>query len=416
VSGPNTSARAEEPPTSTHGRYLLGFMLLGVLAGTSNGVAKVVLPLYAASLHAPPWQIGLVGGLQFSGMLLLSMPVGGLIDRHGSRPLFRFGGLAGAALFLLGFTHMERPEQLIVGVIGFGLLNPFRMVVTQTEFLHLLPRIGPRKAGWQRASHSLGLFFVGPMLGAQLLALLGYRGVFVAIGVGLLVTVLVGDQVLSSAPPGRGSAATPLMQRVRAQLGIIVSRRELRQSMLIELCGQVAMSYFAVFVVLIGIRQFQLSVPEAAGLVSLQGAVFVLTLFLAGGPLAPLRDAPRYTLAFALLLATELLLAFPLGVGSLYAASALLGLGLGVQHLTSVNRFAALTAELGRGRVGGLFSLSGPAGGLIGAVAGGFLGQRYGLLSGFRVLAVLYTVLTLWQARAALAEGPRLTLSPSEGE
>jgi MFS family permease len=392
-------------------------MLLGVLAGTSNGVAKVVLPLYAASLHAAPWQIGLVGGLQFSGMLLLSMPVGRLIDRHGSRPLFRFGGLAGAALFLLGFTQMQQPTQLIVGVICFGLLNPFRMVATQTEFLHLLPRIGPRKAGWQRASHSLGMFFIGPMLGAQLLTLLGYRGVFVAIAIGLLITVLVGDRVLSGAPPGRGSLALPLGQRVRAQFHIIFTRRELRQSMVIELAGQVAMSYFAVFVVLIGIRQFQLSVPQAASLVTLQGAVFVLTLFFAGGVLSPLRDHARYTIAFALLFATELLLAFPVGVASLYGAAALLGLGLGVQHLTSVNRFAALTAELGRGRVGGLFSLSGPAGGLIGAVAGGFLGQRFGLLSGFRVLAVLYGILTAWHARGVLTEATSpLALAESEPE
>ncbi|WP_437618725.1 hypothetical protein [Sorangium sp. So ce1151] len=82
----------------------------------------------------------------------------------------------------------------------------------------------------------------------------------------------------------------------------------------------------------------------------------------------------------------------------------LLGLGLGVQHLTSVNRFAALTAELGRGRVGGLFSLSGPAGSLIGAVAGGSLEQRFGLLSGFRVLAALYAVLMVWHARGVLTE------------
>ncbi|WP_437904681.1 MFS transporter [Sorangium sp. So ce327] len=385
-------------------RYLLGFMVLGLLAGSSNGVAKVVLPLYAASLHASPWQIGLVGGLQFTGMLLLSMPVGGLIDRHGSRPLFRFGGLAGAALYLLGFTHMDRPWQLIAGVVLFGLLNPFRMVATQTEFLHLLPRLGPRKAGWQRASHALGMFFVGPMLGAQLLGLLGYTGVFVVTGLGLLATVFVGDRVLSGAPPGRGRSATPLLERLRGQVGIILSRRELRQSMLIELCGQMAMSYFAVFVVLIGIREFHLSVPQAATLVTLQGAVFVLTLLLAGGALSPLRDAARYAIAFSLLLATELLLAFPLGVASLWIGAVLLGLGLGVQHLTSVNRFAALTAELGRGRVGGLFSLSGPAGGLIGAVAGGSLGQRFGLFSGFRVLAALYAVLMLWHGRGVLTE------------
>lgn len=393
-------------PRALDRSFLLGFMLVGVLAGTSNGVAKVVLPLYAASLHADAWQIGLVGGLQFSGMLLLSMPVGGLIERHGSRTLFRFGGLAGGLLFLLGFRTMTEPWQLIVGVVCFGLLNPFRMVAVQTEFLHLLPRLGAGKAGWQRASHSLGMFFVGPMLGAQLLSWVDYRGVFVAVALGLFATVAIGDRVLSDAPSGKGRDTTPLLRRVRAQLGIIASRAQLRESMLFEFCGQTAMSYFTVFVVLVAIRMFQRSVAEAASLVTTQGAIFVLTLLLAGSVLAPLRDELRYLIAFTLLLATELLLSSPSGPTALWIAAALLGLGLGVQHLTSVQRFAALTAELGRGRVGGLFSLSGPAGGLLGAVSGGVLTQHFGLLSGFRVLAVLYTVLTVWQLRRVIAGVP----------
>lgn len=53
--------------------------------------------------------------------------------------------------------------------------------------------------------------------------------------------------------------------------------------------------------------------------------------------------------------------------------------------------------------------------GLVGAVAGGFLGQRFGLLSGFRVLAVLYGVLTAWHARGVLTETPS-PLSLADGE
>lgn len=379
-------------------------MVLGVLAGTSNGVSKVVLPLYAAALHAAPWQIGLVGGLSFVGMIVLSMPVGGLIERYGSRPLFRFGGLASTLLFALGFTFAHEPWQLILGSVCFGLLNPFRMVATQTEFLQLLLQIGPRKAGFQRASHSLGMFFIGPMLGATLLDWLDYRGVFLCIAFGLFATVLVGERALPSAREAQAISPTPILARIRGQLRIIATRHELRQSMLIELCGQMAMSYFSVFVVLVAIRQFHRSVADAASLVTVQGGAFVLTLFLAGGALAQLGDRARYTLAFALLAAAELLLGAPPNFPSLWLASALLGLGLGVQHLTSVGRFAALTAELGRGRVGGLFSLSGPTGGLIGAVVGGVLAARFGLLSGFRVLFVLYVGLLFFHARGLLAD------------
>ncbi|AKJ29386.1 MFS transporter [Caldimonas brevitalea] len=391
------SAVAPLTPTLDDQRYLLGFMALGVLAGTSNGVAKVVLPLYAASLHAASWQIGLVGGLQFAGMLLLSMPIGALIDRHGSRALFRFGGLGAALLFLLGFSQSREPWQLIAGVLLFGLINPFRMVATQTEFLQLLPRLKPRQAGWNRGSHTAGMFFIGPVLGAALVGWVGFQHTFFVVAAGLLLTVLIGNRVLGAAPPGRGAEALGVWQRVRGQFGLIAQRADLRRTMRIECCGQIAMSYFTVFIVLLAMREFHLPLPLAAGLVTLQGALFVLTLFLAGGWLARWQQEQRYLLAFTLLLAAEALLSLPLHAACLWLAAALLGVGLGVQHLTSVTRFAALAQELGRGPVGGLFTLAGPAGGLFGAVAGGLLGQHFGLWSGFRGLAVVYLLAVGWQ-------------------
>jgi len=372
-------------------------MLLGVLAGTSNGVAKVVLPLYAAALHATPWQIGLVGGLQFVGMLLLSLPLGALIDRHGSRPLFRLGCCGGVLLFLAGFSQASTPWQLVICVVLFGVLNPFRMVPTQTEFLHLLPRLGPARAGWQRASQSCDMFFVGPMLGAWLLGLAGYAHTFMLVAAGLLCTLLIGERVLSASPPDRGDDASPFLGRLLDQLRIIAGRADLRRTMLIEFLGQVAMSYFTVFVILVAIRRFGMSAQQAAGLVTLQGAAFVLTLLLAGGLVAAWQERTRYRSAFVLLLCAELLFSHPLGPAMLWAGAVLLGLGLGLQHLTSVARFGKLAQELGRGRAGGMFSLAGPSGGLVGAVLGGLLSQHFGMLAGFRVLVVLFAAQLCWE-------------------
>jgi MFS family permease len=89
---------------------------------------------------------------------------------------------------------------------------------------------------------------------------------------------------------------------------------------------------------------------------------------------------------------------FPFAAGSLWLGALLLGVGLGIQHVTSVNRFAALTQELGRGRVGGMFSLAGPSGGLTGAILGGLLAQRFGMLAGFRVLILVYVAQLAWLA------------------
>ena len=384
------------------GRWLAGFMLLGVLAGSSNGVAKVVLPLYAASLHATAWQIGLVGGLQFAGTLLLSLPLGALIDRHGSRPLFRIGCGGGILLFLAGFSQASTPWQLIACVVVFGLLNPFRMVSTQTEFLHLLPRIGAARAGWQRAAQSAGMFFVGPMLGAWLLGRTGYAHTFMLVAAGLCVTLLIGERVLSGAPPGRGGETQPFRRRLLDQLSVIGSRADLRRTMLIECLGQAAMSYFTVFVILLALRRFGMPPQQAAGLVTLQGAAFVLTLLLGGSLVAAWPEGRRYRCAFALLLGAELLLANPRHAAMLWGGALLLGLGLGLQHLTSVARFARLAQELGRGRTGGLFSLAGPSGGLAGAVLGGLLGQQFGIPAGFQVLALLFLLQLAWEWRRAV--------------
>ena len=371
-------------------RHLAGFMLLGVLAGSSNGVARVVLPLQAAALHATPWQIGLVGGLQFAGMLLLSLPLGALIDRHGSRPLFRIGCGGAALLFLCGFSQAATPWQLVACVLAFGLLNPFRMVPTQTEFLHLLPRIGPARAGWQRAAQSAGMFFVGPMLGAWLLARAGHAHTFMLVAAGLGLTLLLGERVLSAAPPGRGGDASSFLGRLLDQLRTIGKRADLRRTMLIEFLGQAAMSYFTVFAILLAMRRFDMPPQQAAGLVTLQGAVFVGTLLASGSMVASWPEGRRYRYAFSLLLGAELLLAYPIAPAMLWGAALLLGLGLGLQHLSSVARFARLAQELGRGRTGGMFSLAGPSGGLAGALLGGLLNQEFGMLAGFRVLALLF--------------------------
>jgi predicted MFS family arabinose efflux permease len=242
------------------------------------------------------------------------------------------------------------------------------------------------------------MFFIGPMLGAFLLGALGYPDVFRLVAVGMLITLLIGDRVLSGSSAGSGSEATPLMERLRAQFAIVATRAPLRQSMLIDFCGQTAMSYFNVFIILVAIREFHLSTQLAAGLITIQGAVFVLTLLLVGSWLAHWQESARYAVAFTLLLVTQLLFAFPVSVASLWLGAVLLGIGLGIQHVTSINRFAALTQELGRGRVGGMFSLAGPTGGLTGAMLGGVLSQHFGMLAGFRVLVLVYVAQLLWLA------------------
>ncbi|WP_395700964.1 MFS transporter [Aquabacterium sp.] len=386
---------ADAPP-----RIPLGsFMALNVLVGASHGISRVLLPLFGAQLHAQTWQIGLVGGLQFGGLLLLSMPTGALIDRYGSLPLFRIGVLVAAAIYGLGLTQAHLPWQLILCVVGLGLVIPLRLVTTNTEFLHLLPHLPPAKAGWNRAANTLGMYFIGPSLGALLIAGVGFVPAFALVAAAFLGMYLVGSHALADAPPGRGQEATPLAQRVKRQIRAVAERPMLRRTMLIDMVGQMAVAYFSVFIVLYAVRHFGMGLQPAAGLITLQGALFVATLFAGGALTAHWHPERRYGVAVALLLGHAIVLALARSPLWLWTGAALLGLGLGLQQLSSVTRYGQLMKELGRGHGGGLSSMAGPAGGLTGAVVGGVLSQHFGMGAGFDVLVLLYALLALSQWR-----------------
>src|SRR5690242_15815270 len=55
---------------------ILGLLVLGMMVGTVNGLNRVAMPLFAASLGAQRWQVGIVGGLGYFGILLLALPMG----------------------------------------------------------------------------------------------------------------------------------------------------------------------------------------------------------------------------------------------------------------------------------------------------------------------------------------------------
>ena len=109
--------------------------------GTINGLSRVAMPLYAAAIGAHAWQVGVVGGLGYAGVLLLALPMGAWIDRHGARTLFVRGVVAAAALYLL-LPMLRLPWQLIACACVLGFVLPLRTVTAQTEFLALLEEKG----------------------------------------------------------------------------------------------------------------------------------------------------------------------------------------------------------------------------------------------------------------------------------
>jgi MFS family permease len=338
--------------------------------------------------------------------MMLSLPIGAWIDRHGGRLLFTRGVLAASALMLL-MPWLGQPWMAVLGTAMLGLVLPFRTVPAQTEFLALLPHLSPSKAGWNRAAHTTGLFFLGPAASAAVIAGLGFTSVFELASAGLLAGFLIGRRVLSGGtPPAPEVAVESLWQRIRAQFAMVGRHAEMRRTMLVDCLTQMAVAYFVVFALVMAVRRFGMPLQAAAGLVTLQGAVFVVLLMAGGHWLSRWPQAWTYLGACVCLLLHTLLLGWAWAPWVLWPGAAFLGMGLAVQGITSVNRMAAAIQRHGRGRVGGLISLGPPAGGVLGTLVGGLLSQRWGAQSGFQVLAVCFALLCWVQWRHALPSVP----------
>ena len=365
---------------------LAGLLVLGLTVGTVNGLSRVAMPLFAASLGAQPWQVGMVGGLGYAGLLLLALPMGAWLERHGSRVLF-IRGVAGAAVLYLALPFAQSPLHAIVAAAVLGLLLPLRIIPVYAEFLAMLPRLSPSRAGWNRAAGTLGMFFLGPAVAGAVLDAGGFAPVFQLAAGALLVALLVAGRVLHGTAQRPASPTASLRGRIVAQVHILRSQAEVRRTMAIDFLAQMTVAYFTVFVLLLAVHDFGMTVQAAAGLVTVQGALYVVTLFAAGSLLTAAREDLSYLLAFALLLAQGLLCGLATAPAALWLGAAASGVGLGLQGLTSTTRFAAFLHRFGRGRIGGLTSLGAPAGGVVGVMVGGAVSQRLGTPAGFLLLA-----------------------------
>ena len=70
---------------------------------TGFGAARIVLTLYALELGAPASVVGALGALFYLFALLLSWPIGALVDRAGARRLMLFAAACSTGAMLLPY-------------------------------------------------------------------------------------------------------------------------------------------------------------------------------------------------------------------------------------------------------------------------------------------------------------------------
>lgn len=404
---PPSSLRGVHPSVSgwaERNRFLLAFAALSTFMGVSVGLAKVATSLYSLQLGANQTLLGLIAGAQTVGILVMSLPVGFLVERVGPARLFSTGSvLAGMTYGVVPLVASTEFLLLCTALVSFFM--PLRFVSLNTVFMRQLEVVGEGKAGWYRGTHLAGMFLIGPLLAPALIEWLDFAGTFWLIGTIFIVTILLAPLVFSH-PAGRlRSADRHDNLTIARQLRLLAGHPQLQSLSLIGFCCHAINMFYAFFIVVIAIRELHLPPVAATGLVAVQGAVYVFALLGCGGAVSRLGARRAYLVSFAVSAAALVVLGLAHSLPVLWVGAVFLGLGSGMLEIINLMRFARLGAELGRGRVAGVNALVGPGGAIFGALVGGPAGHFFGLQTVFLAFAPLFALLWLAVPRSASAPG-----------
>jgi MFS family permease len=393
-------------------RFLLAFAALSSLMGISVGVAKVTTSLYAVHLGASPEQLGLIAGAQSVGVLLMSLPLGFMVEQLGPGRIFVLGTLAAAALYALVPLHPSAPYLLLCTTL-ISFFMPFRFVSLNSVFMAQLEQLGEGKAGWYRGTHMLGMFLLGPALAAVVLRALDFAGTYQAIALAFVGTIALSPIVFGPYAPARGGLA-PVARGGRGfsaaalleQLALMGRDEELRGICAIEALAQGTNAYYSFFIVVVAMEVVGLDRAQASSLVAANGVSYVLALLSLGGLARRLGSRRVYRVGFLWAAAALLVLGVARTQATLWLGALCLGLGLGSLQIVNLTRFARCGARLGRGKMAGLNGLVAPAGSVLGNIAGGVVGKAFGVQAMFLVLAPLFVLASLTLAAGGAPPAP----------
>jgi MFS family permease len=384
-----------------------------------SSVTELALPLTAAVLlGATPSQMGVVRAAQYAPFLLLGLFAGVWVDRLRRRRLLIVADLGRALLLgsvpvaaVLGVLGME---YLYVVAFAVGVLTVFFDVAYLAYVPTLVPRAAlPDANGKFEVSRSLALT-VGPAL-AGVVVQIATASVALAVDAMTFVVSAAAVGFIRAAEPAASSQrdpaepVAPVNRRVNASVWRDIGeglRLVGREPVLRALAGQLATLQLgggingALFV-LFALRELHVT-PVALGVVtSVFGVVALLTSLLLGRAVTSIGE--RRTLVGSLLLTgvgnvcIPLAGLFPAGaVPLLLIRSAIHGVSGPAFNVASVSLRQKVVPDRLQGRVSATIRFVGwgilPAS----ALAGGFLGERLGLLGALTVATCLSLTTFLW--------------------
>lgn len=397
MSGGGIAPAADASAASDHA-FLRSLVSLSLLMGLSIGYTRVITTLYAVQLNAHGWMLALIAVAQGIGMLALAAPAARWVSDHGVRRVFLVASCWALLVSLL--TPLMGSYAALVAFTALGsLAMPLRFIAINTVFLSRLSQLGEQRAGWFRASHVIGMTFLGALLGTTLFPIGGALFAYVvAAGIfGLNIIAFVAGIGRGPVPPRKASQqAMPLWQ--------MLCLAPVRRAACWEFSIQALNAYFIFYIVIIVLRYLQLPAQSAGFAVAAQGTAFVLTLVSAGRMAVRQPGATRMLGGLAVMVAL-VLLARAGTTGAVLVASAALGCGLGLLQILNLGAFARLGQRIGFSQSASINALSGPSGGIFGGLLGGLLEPFIAPQPLFLAFVPVIAILAFTRVRAVESPG-----------
>lgn len=394
-----------------------------IVSAYGDEIAAIALPLLAiGTLHATPWQMGLLGAANRLPFILIALFVGVWVDRQRRRPLLIAADLGRGLLFT------SLPLAALGGILGMPALYVVSFllgslaVVFDVAYQSFIPTLVGRTR-LVEANSKTGLSvsiasITGPGLAGVLVQTLTAPITLLLNAASFIASAATLGLLRATEPtPPRETARQPFWQQIGAGLRVVLSDRLLWAN---AACRATYMfSSSALFAVYLLYLTQNLGIsPVLLGLVFAAGGPAALLGLLAVGPLARRFGLGRTLLISATLagpgdflipLATR---GTPIAIPLLMAATFLRGFWVTVYDLHQVSLRQAITPPhlLGRMTASVRFLIWGVT--PLGALLGGWLGTTLGLRPTLIIAATGTTLACLWLIPAPLRTLHTLPESP----
>ncbi|WP_331714507.1 MFS transporter [Auraticoccus cholistanensis] len=365
-------------------------------------VSGVAVPLLAVlTLHASPWQLGLVTASSTLAFALVGLPAGAWLDRLRRRPVLVASDLARAALLATIPVAAALGLLSITQLVVVSLLTGFARVFFDVGYQSYTPTVvgrnrllaGNSSLETVRASGEL----VGPALGGWLVGVWGASQV-VLVQVGTFLVSAASLLAIRTVEPAPAAPATGRV-RLRAQVGeglaFVVRNPVLRATAATSATSNVAFAIASAVTFIFWVRTLGLG-PTTVGLLLAAGSVAAMAAA-ALTPRLSRRLGSARTIWLSLALTGPVNLLTPLAQPGWLAVLAVVGSAVGgagqlVYAITSASLRQQLCPDELLSRVTASTRFLVMGGFPLGALLGGVLGEVLGLRATLVVSGALLTL------------------------